>query len=397
MKHEGRGMNHQPVVSFLFSSLLGKKPFTPDRLNSRLPLSQSGLAEPEQSSWTYGEYFQTIHEVLAEDSYRLLLEAVRRQLAVPVPYSSLQKILVYAEKHGNWYHPAKIEVITRQGCARFVLNAALTERGRAVMFQEIRALNRLSEKYDYPYLPTLYFQAESRKVSSLQSLGGRSLSLFLAEWFGGFQEFHLSIDPVDGRQKLILWDGSPSPKYLSGLQAKQVYFKISKMLTLYYDHENYEQIFPWHHGAGDFVIKIKGDRIKVRLVTVRQYGALADPQEMAVEEALLFFFLNLSIRMRLDRLDGVGEIVWAGNECLNMTWEGFLEALSIKEKEGVLSPGFQKNFLKDLHRISVASLTERFFALLESYDPAAPDLPVIKNHIISHINRVHGAIQDPGK
>ena len=64
----------------------------------------------------------------------------RRQLALPKLPIEVQRVLIYSEKHGNWYHPAKIEVITPQGCARFVLNVALTERGRAVMAQEIRAL-----------------------------------------------------------------------------------------------------------------------------------------------------------------------------------------------------------------------------------------------------------------
>lgn len=148
------------------------------------------------------------------------------------------------------------------------------------------------------------------------------LACFLADWFEGFHEFHLSLDPVDGIIKLILWNGSPSPFYLSKQQARSVYFEISNILTLFYNPRTYDQIFPWHHGAGDFVVKLDGGRIEVRLVTVRQYGPLADPEAMSVEEALVFFFLNLSLRMRLDRLDGVGEIAWAGEECLNSTWEG---------------------------------------------------------------------------
>ncbi|MGC1403805.1 MAG: hypothetical protein WA974_12855, partial [Thermodesulfobacteriota bacterium] len=156
-----------------------------------------------------------------------------------------------------------------------------------------------------------------------------------------------------------------------------------------YHPDTYEQIFPWHHGAGDFVVKLTDDGLEVRLVTVRQYGAMADPSEMDRNEALLFFFLNLSIRMRLDRLDGVGELIWAEDECLDMTWEGFKEALQVKEREGVLAPGFGKNFFETSILISGEALIERFLALLESYDPQTPDLPVIQQGLVLHLARVH--------
>ncbi len=95
----------------------------------------------------------------------------------------------------------------------------------------------------------------------------------------------------------------------------------------------------------------------------------------------------------MDRLDGVGEIVWAEDECLDMTWEGFKEALQVKEREGVLAPGFGEKFLKTLSRISGEALIERFLALLESYDPQAPDLPVIKQGLAPHLARVHDLIK----
>lgn len=391
-------MGCQPIVSFLSSSLLGRKPFTREQLNSRLPLSQSDFAEPVQPFWTYQLYFQTIHEMLAKDSYRLLQEAASRKLTVPLNPSDVQQILIYSEKHGNWYHPAKIEVITSQGCARFVLNVALTERGQAVMSLEIRALECLADNFIYPWLPAVYFQDESVTVSTVDhEKQVRSVSLFLADWFEGFHEFHLSIDPDDGIQKLVLWDGSPKPNYLSRQQAINVYVEISKILTLYYHPRTYDQIFPWHHGAGDFVVKTEGDRIEIRLVTVRQYGPMADPEEMEVSEALVFFFLNLSLRMRLDRVDGSGEIAWAGEDCLDATCKGFQEGLWIQEQEGFLPPGFRKTFLKELSCFSEEALTERFFSLLASYAAGAPDLPVIRKNIVPHIKQIHKASESLGR
>ncbi len=391
-------MSHQPIVSFLSSSLLGKKPFPLDRLNNRIPLSQNDFSTPEKSPWTYQKYFQALQEVLAKNSYGLLLEAVKRQLFLPIRLKEVQRILLYSEKHGNWYHPAKVEVITPHVYARFVLNVALTERGQAVMSQEIRALKYLADNFSYSWLPTVYYYDESVMISpSGYEIQAMPISLFMADWFEGFHEFHLSVDPADGLVKLILWDGQPKPNYLTSLQTRQVYRQISKILTLCYNPRTYDQIFPWHHGAGDFVAKLDGDRVEVRIVTVRQYGPLADPEDMEAFDALLFFFLNLSLRMRLDRLDGVGEIIWAEGDCLESTWEGFLEAIWIKEKEEAPFPGFLKTFLKEISRFSKEEITERFEALLASYTPEAPDLPVIKKNMVSHINLVHKTIQSFGR
>jgi hypothetical protein len=384
-----------PDVKFMASSLLGKIPLDAQWAEASLPIERAESFQTGRETWTYGQYFQAINEVISKDSYKLLREAVQKQLATP-PFllSDIQEILIYAEKHGNLYHPAKIEVRTPQGIALFVMNVALTERGRTMLTREVSALRHLTETYPYPWLPKVHFQAELDGIFSPQGGQGKRVSMFLADWLEGFYEFHHSYDPVDGTRKLILWDGSPRPKYLSSRQARQAYLQISKILTLYYNHLSYEQIFPWHHGAGDFVVKVDGEEIEVRLVTVRQYGSLMDPSEMPIEEALLFFFLNLSLRMRLDRLDGVGEIVWAEDECLAMTWEGFLKAFLTKEKEGVLPPRFQKTFLKWFSHLSQEDLKERFSALLESYDPAAPDLSVISQQLVPHIKGVYELLKD---
>ncbi|MBA4392462.1 MAG: hypothetical protein C0407_02810 [Desulfobacca sp.] len=378
-----------PAVAFLASSLQGKVPLEAHWAGALLPIDRSESFQTGPETWTYGHYFQAVHQIISKDDYKLLLGAVQKQLATPLLLSEVQEVLIFSEKHGNLYHPAKIEVKTLQGrIAQFVMNVALTERGQAVLTHEVSALRHLTESYAFPWLPRVYFQSESERVSPAPGGPERKVSVFLADWLEGFCEFHHSYDPVDGSLKLILWDGNPQTNYLSGQQARQVYFQISKILTFYYNHQTYEQIFPWHHGAGDFVVKMSGKEAEVRLVTVRQYGALMDPSDMSVEEAMLFFFLNLSLRMRLDRLDGVGEIVWAGKECLDMTWEGFLEALQLKEKEGILPPGFQKSFIEWLRDFSQGDLVERFCALLESYDPEAPDLSVIRENLVPHIQGV---------
>jgi hypothetical protein len=382
----------RPLIQYFSSSLLGKVPADPLWTETYLPLDRPGGPPTIESSWTYGRYFESIERVIAQDDFALLLKATQRQGAVPLALSDISCIRIYSEKHGNWYHPAKISLETPRGEVCFGMNVALHERGRAAMFGEVRALRHLAAKYPYPWVPQVYFFIEEVDFNP-PDREKEPAAMFLTDWFEGYHEFHLSVDPADGKQKLVLWDGSETPHYLTGRQSREAYGMISRILTYYYDLERYEQIFPWHHGAGDFVLKVEEEGIDVRLVTVRQYGAMADPVEMDPEEALFFFFLNLSVRMRLDRLDGVGDMAWAEDDCLSATWQGFTEALRSKETEEGGAPGATEGFLKHWRQVSEEDLTERFLALIDSYDPQAPDLKVIAQGLPDHITKVHHLIK----
>lgn len=76
-------------------------------------------------------------------------------------------------------------------------------------------------------------------------------------------------------------------------------------MTCYYNAETFEQIFPWHHAAGDFVIKLQKNNMKMKLITVRQYAPMLENKNETAKnntdsdiylmlEAMLVFFLNLS-------------------------------------------------------------------------------------------------------
>ena len=61
-------------------------------------------------------------------------------------------------------------------------------------------------------------------------------------------------------------------------------------------------------------------------------------------QALLIFFLNLSIRMRLDRYDGVGDIVWADGLVVQSTLDGFFEGLALKPSVASMPDSIDKCF-----------------------------------------------------
>lgn len=357
-------------------------------------LRRSGTPPADDPILSYGRYFRAISDVIARDAYGALVRAASEQSARKISLADIDEILVYAEKHGSDYHPARIEVMLGKRRAVFAMNVAVTPRGTARVDQECQVLRRLHTQYNYPFLPRAYFQDACFCGAGPHHAGGRTIRMFLADWFEGYHEFHMSTDETDGLSKLILWDTEKGPYFLQGEQMRQVYHQAAKILTLYYDVETFEQIFPWHHGAGDFVVKVDGDAVDVRLVTARQYAPMLEPsQGLSVHEALLFFLLNLSVRMRLDRLDGVGTVAWADEACVGAAVEGFVRALRTKERDGAAGPGFVDAFFRYSADLGQEDLSDMFHALVDACDPSAPDMPVIRRHMAGHLFTFYSALQ----
>ena len=138
----------------------------------------------------------------------------------------------------------------------------------------------------------------------------------VSEWLEGYHEWHLSVDQ-DGKQAVLIWDMEKGNRIASREEGRSIFREASRILTLYYDTTTYQQIYPWHHAAGDFVVKRAGGAAEVKLTTARNYMPLISfPRKADTNRvtALVAFLLNMAVQMRLDRTGGVGEPVWAQEE-----------------------------------------------------------------------------------
>jgi len=124
---------------------------------------------------------------------------------------------------------------------------------------------------------------------------------------------------------------------------------------------------------------------------VREYRPLLQPLSTpagrgvkSLLEALLVFFLNLTIRMRLDRLDGVGEIAWAGPETVEGALAGVLEALA--EKPGLPGVPLPLDLLFAHYLLSATpdDLLDMCSGILASFHPQSPDTAVARAHLEEH-------------
>ncbi len=328
------------------------------------------------------------------------------------------EIIVRTEKHGALYHPASIEVAIRNSRVKFGLNVAVTEIGRNALKKEFNVLRILHEQYKLSYIPKPFLLDETHAMVFL-----------LEEWFEDYHEFHIA-KSEHGEERVKLWEYGRGDRFLSHEQSFKIYRQIAMILTLYYDIENYRMIFPWHHAAGDFVARIrsysnpptppfskggnifnafdtgnnqknppleKGDiggfseeKIDVKLTTVRGYEPFMafDEDEMPHPALALFYFLlHLSVQMRLDRLDGVGDIVWADEKCVDATLTGFFQVIEQKN-DFKKCCGSATTFLNVLKSFKKNDLRETFKPLLDQYEQTK-DFHVIRENLEDHIGRLY--------
>jgi hypothetical protein len=223
--------------------------------------------------------------------------------------------------------------------------------------------------------------------------------MFAGEWFGSFHEFHASgMDPSDPGS-IRVWDPVDADCYMTKEQARLVYEQAAMILTACYDLQTTEQISFWHHAAGDFVVNLEEPQApKVKLITVRRYAPLLESVEETNEamlNGLLLFFLNLTLHMRLDRLDGVKEVCWLEEGVVAATIRGFLQGLTLQFKNRRIPDGFIDGYKSFLAEIELATLQALFTALAGRFPKGSADTPIVLSHVEEHIQAFYRALRSP--
>ncbi|MEA1899828.1 MAG: hypothetical protein U9N47_03545 [Thermodesulfobacteriota bacterium] len=368
-----------------------------------IPLSIKKPQKAEGISVTYGEYFYAVRSFLEKNKFKSITSAISQHLNQNIKPEEIQKIHIYSEKHGEFYHPARIEIYINGSGILFVLNAAISSTGKGFIKREFEILNKLNNEFSFSFIPKVYSQGETCiKNKNIE------ISMFLGEWFEGFNEFHISQnkykqDKKDSNIKIVIWDHEKGNFFLSADETLELYSQVAMILTCYYNAETFEQIFPWHHAAGDFVIKLQKNNMETKLITVRQYAPMfenkneiaknnTDSDIYLMLEAKLVFFLNLSIRNRLDRLDGVGEIVWSDDIAVEGTIKGFLKGLAEISSNNLIPDTLAFDFMNYISCFTKTDLLELCNCIVNTYNPMAPELSVIKQNLKNHVDLLYDGL-----
>ena len=378
------------IIEYLFSSPEG------DISLGLEDLARPFLITPSEPHpfLTLGGYFEAIREFLLKDQGKSLVGVLKERLNRETSIDSIRKILVRSEKHGVLYHLASVEILVDDKQMKLAVSTAVSEKGREWLRNEYETLEFLNNSLGLPYLPNVYF----REGVELRA-GNRkreTLDMFISEWFEDYHEWHLSMDENDSKQKICIWDLRQGHCYASEEESYEIFRQASRILTLYYDTLSYKQIYPWHHAAGDFIVRTGSTQIDVRLTTTRKYQSIIDYlSEDTVNPmiAIIYFFLHLTVRMRLDRLDGVGDLAWAGDFCVDATTEGFFDALGIMAAEGRYHLGRIEDMLSLLKSFGEEEIFRLFHPLRDWYweeDPS--EFSVIGQNLRSHAKKLYQVI-----
>ena len=362
--------------------------------NSPFPICRNhtpALTHPDrQTDFCYRDYFTTVHTFLEKDRFQILTLAASEYLNKRIVPADIKSIHIHLEKHGAFYHPSRIEVILDAFRLNFVLNVAVSEVGQRNLSREFNLIRHLNRKFKWPYLPKVYgLEAIETKNGTLK------LPMFLGEWFDGFFEFHITTNHFD-RNRILLWNPRKGNIEIPEDMAPLIYEKTAEILTCYYDPCTFEQIHPWSHAAGDFIVRLNNNDMEMRLISVRNYVPIVnheEPDARSILESLLVFLLNLSIQNRLDRSGGVGDMVWAEDFAVQATLRGFFSGLKQIETPELFSEPLIRFFKPYLITRSENDLMETCTALSDRYSPDAPEAPIIKNNLKDHVASFHRFVQ----
>lgn len=360
------------IVEYRFASGDGDIPADSQTLDRPFLLSP---AEPHPSL-TLRDYFDALRAFAMQS------------LPVIAPESVPDRVIIRSEKHGALYHVASVEVCRREESRKFAVSVALSDRGKAGLTREEILLKDLETSFRLPYLPRFLFKGQ------VAAPGELALPMLMTEWFCDFHEWHLV---ADQSHDLRIWDQKRGNRFALEKEISGIYRGASRILTLYYDAETFRQIRPWHHAAGDFVVSAEGGNVEVRLTTVRGY----EPMELFSHGGtlnpvigLVYFFADLSTKMRLDRIDGTGDVIWADDFCLAPVMEGFLDALRITAGQGRCPLGEAEDFIRLLKTFSGEDMASLFGPLLGLYETEDPgDFPIIKKNLGNHMDALSRIIR----
>ncbi len=305
-----------------------------------LLLGQDDLRRPfltapstEHPSLTLLDYFLSIERFVLHDDAQCLLQAMQHRLKRRVTLNEIRRLVIRSEKHGAFHHVCRVESFLATESVPMAIYTSVTEKGRDTLAREFETLTFLNGSSSHAFLPAVYHMGEGLHPPGHPDT---KLLFVMAQWLEGYHEWHFHRAEGQDAYALCIWDLQAGYRYASRQERFEIFRQAAKILTLYYDIASSCRIHPWSHAAGDFVVKGTGAGLDVKLSSARDYGPLLGldgPEKLDPVIAIIYFFLDLTIGMRLDRCEGTGEVVWAEEQDLAATISGFLRARHQRTKE----------------------------------------------------------------
>ncbi len=349
----------------------------------------------QYASLTYGAYFKAISDYIGKIGLTRLAKIASQIAERSINPGAISKLDIHLEKHGAFYHPARLILHVNARRIACVLNVAVSKLGQATIIKEFHHLKRLSRRYTSNWLPQVY------DCQSVGIDGQQDVHMLLGEWFEDFHEFHLSMAENSENPAIRVWDPKNPNHYLSENQARKIFEQAAMILTAHYRIDTTEQIAWWHHAAGDFVVCVNAEGLAVKLITARVYEPLfnIDQSDVSLETILntvLIYFLNTCLKLRIDRLDGVGDMAWNSLDVVPGIIAGFFKGLEFQAECHRISSELIDAIKIFFFNLPDKDVQEICTDIVGRIEPQSPDLPVVRQNLDVHIASVINGLRQLG-
>ncbi len=96
----------------------------------------------------------------------------------------------------------------------------------------------------------------------------------------------------------------------------------------------------------------------------------------------------------VEGLDGVGDMVWSDNVAVEETLTGFFQGLALKLPISRFSDPLEDCFMGYISSWTEKELYDLSEEIVSLYHPRSPDVPVIKENLKEHVERLYKAINN---
>ncbi len=343
---------------------------------------------------TLGHYFHVLKSFIF--SRRQKIERlISTKSARGLTFDKLEVMEIISEKHGAFYHVSKISFNNGSTSCSLGINTAIGIEQGELLANEYKLMSTLNKNFASDHLPQVHI---FEQINFPQGHGSEFFTFVLTDWLDGFYEWHIAPAKGGKNQEIIIWDSMEGHRVAEEKVSAEIFRQIARILTLYYNPHTFDQVLSWHNAAGDFVVKDSGPNTEVKLTTVRKYGPLLNyPRDNSFNPGipLVYFFMDLMLRIRLDRLEGTGQPVWADKTFLYYAFRGFLEGFKTITGQGKYLGIKPDELLQLLKSFSVPELRNLMSPLISLHEDQS-DLGLIKKHLNTHVKELKDVIGSGG-
>jgi len=373
-------------ISFYFSSPGGDVPIDSETL------ARPFIVEPLKyhAFMTLADFFHIVSNFVLSSAGPVLVSALSQSWGRNVTLRDIDTIIVRYEKYGTLYQIVSVETFSGTQKAKFAINAAIMPIARENLQMEYNLISYINTRTGLPYLPRV-MSIHSQDIEKDDIVD--TVVLTLGEWFEGYHEWHFSKDD-EGKDAIVIWDTEKGNRRATDEEAYAIIRETSRILTLYYDVESSERITPWHHGAGDFIVKTDSGNVDVRLITARGYEAFTPSDSCEAMNplwGLLNFFFELTTKIRLDKYEGMGDTTWAGSDFIPAAIEGFIQAMKVKEAQGQCRPLMVDDFITSAKTLNQDEIEQIIHSQFN--ESQTSDYKIITANLKNHTQELARALQ----